>query len=108
MVLFLSLLAIVLLWTGAGALTLTRWVNEAIDIQEQINIYSHMESEQPVVSSAARYFTKRVELYNLNQDILQLLQEKKEQPHRFWFSTVPSFLLLGPILLVPFLRNRIR
>lgn len=108
MVIFLSLLVFVLLWTGAGALTLNRWVNEAIEVQEKMDFYFGMESEQPMVSKAASYFTKRMQLFNENQELLQLLNEKKEQPRRFWLSTVPSFLLLGPILLIPFLRNRIR
>jgi len=107
MMFFLSLLVIILLWTGAGAFTLNRWLNNAIEVQDQMDFYLRMESEQPLVSNAARYFTKRMELYNLNEELLQLLNEKKEQPRHFWLSTVPSFLLLGPILLVPFLRNRI-
>lgn len=107
MFLFILSIIFVLIWTGCGALVLRQWIQDAISIQEQMKFFAKLESEQAVVSNAARYFTRRMDLYNANQDLLALLKEKEEQPKHFWYSTTPSFLLLGPILMVPFLRNRI-
>lgn len=108
MFLFILSVTLFLLWTGSGALVLRQWIEDAIRIEEQMNFFAKLESEQAVVSNAARYFTRRMDLYNANQDLLALLKEKKEQPKHFWCSTAPSFLMLGPVLMVPFLRNRIR
>jgi len=107
MYLLLVLFLFGLIWTGFGALAILKWLEEATEIEDKITLFLQLEKEQPTVGQSARYFTNRMNLINNHQDLLALKAEQKERPRHFWFATVPSFLLLGPVLLIPAFRKRI-